>query len=149
AELSLANIQRIEIVRGSHSTLYGSSAIGGVINFITEKNMKPGLNADLNLQTGTFGEGSFDFTQNLLLNYTTHEGFYFSGEVYNSNVKGFDATVKNTPPVFGSYDKDNFDKTDIFGKAGYAANNLDLFIAYKRTDQKEDIDDGAFADDDN
>ena len=149
AELSLANIHKIEIVRGSHSTLYGSSAIGGVINFITEKNMKPGLNADLNLRTGTFGNGSFDFSQNLLLNYTTLESFYFSGEIYNSNVKGFDATVKNTNPVFQNYDKDNFDKTDIFGKAGYAANNLDLFVSYKRTDQKADIDDGAFADDEN
>lgn len=149
AELSLGNIHKIEIVRGSHSTLYGSSAIGGVINFITEKNMKPGLNADLNLRTGTFGNGSFDFSQNLLLNYTALEGFYFSGEIYNSNVKGFDATVKNTNPVFQNYDKDNFDKTDIFGKAGYAANNLDFFVSYKRTDQKADLDDGAFADDEN
>ncbi|MBK8517093.1 MAG: TonB-dependent receptor plug domain-containing protein [Saprospiraceae bacterium] len=37
SEISLANIDRIEIVRGSHSTLYGSSAIGGVINIITKK----------------------------------------------------------------------------------------------------------------
>jgi vitamin B12 transporter len=34
AELSLANIDRIEIVRGSHSTMYGSSAIGGVVNIM-------------------------------------------------------------------------------------------------------------------
>lgn len=150
SELSLANIQKIELVRGSHSTLYGSSAIGGVINFITEKNMKPGLNADLNLKTGTFGSGTLDLSQNLLLNYTTYNGFYFSGEVYNANVKGFDATVKNNPlPAFQNYDNDNFNKTDIFGKAGYAANNLDVFISYKRTDQKVDIDDGAFSDDDN
>ena len=35
-ELSLTNLDRVEIVRGAHSTLYGSSAIGGVINLITK-----------------------------------------------------------------------------------------------------------------
>lgn len=150
SELSFANIQKIELVRGSHSTLYGSSAIGGVINFVTEKNMKPGLNADFNLRTGTFGNGAFDLSQNLLLNYTAYNGFYLSGEIFNANIKGIDATVKRTGAnLFQNYDNDNFDKTDLFGKAGYADNKWDVFISYKRTDQKVDIDDGAYSDDDN
>lgn len=35
--LPLDNVQRIEVVRGPASVLYGSDAIGGVINIITEK----------------------------------------------------------------------------------------------------------------
>ena len=35
--LSNSNIKQIEIVRGAASVLYGSSAMGGVINIITEK----------------------------------------------------------------------------------------------------------------
>lgn len=37
ADLNTLNIERIEIVRGPQSVLYGSDAIGGVINIITKK----------------------------------------------------------------------------------------------------------------
>lgn len=38
--INLSEIERIEIVKGAVSTLYGSDAIGGVINFITKKHAK-------------------------------------------------------------------------------------------------------------
>ena len=37
AHLDTVNIERIEVVRGPQSTLYGSDAIGGVVNIITKK----------------------------------------------------------------------------------------------------------------
>ncbi|MHA2620334.1 MAG: TonB-dependent receptor plug domain-containing protein [bacterium JZ-2024 1] len=37
AQMSLENVERIEVVKGAQSALYGSEAVGGVINIITRK----------------------------------------------------------------------------------------------------------------
>ncbi len=49
------NIERIEIVKGSLSTLYGSSAIGGVINIITKKSTQS-LHLNAAIRFGSYGE---------------------------------------------------------------------------------------------
>ncbi len=49
AHLTTENIERIEIIRGAGGTLYGSQAIGGVINIITKRGRGPaefGLSAE-------------------------------------------------------------------------------------------------------
>jgi outer membrane receptor for ferrienterochelin and colicins len=41
SRFSIANLSRVEVVRGPSSSLYGSSALAGVVNLITEKPTKP------------------------------------------------------------------------------------------------------------
>ncbi|MBI4247341.1 MAG: TonB-dependent receptor, partial [Candidatus Rokubacteria bacterium] len=41
SELSVDAIDRIEVIRGPQSTLYGADAIGGVVNIITKKGQGP------------------------------------------------------------------------------------------------------------
>lgn len=50
----LADVERIEVVRGPQSALYGSQAIGGVINIITKKGEGP-TSASLFAEGGTLG----------------------------------------------------------------------------------------------
>ncbi len=51
--ISLENIEKIEIVRGASSALYGSSAMGGVINIITKKPGKK-VSGSVSIEAGTF-----------------------------------------------------------------------------------------------
>lgn len=47
-------VDRVEVVRGPASTLYGSNAMGGVINVITRQAQKEGLSATLSTQYGSY-----------------------------------------------------------------------------------------------
>ena len=49
--IDMESVERIEVIKGPHSVLYGSQAIGGVVNFITRKGNKNGslINGDMKL----------------------------------------------------------------------------------------------------
>ena len=51
--ISLADIEKIEIIRGASSSLYGSNALGGVINLISKNQVKDGKNMFLGMKYGT------------------------------------------------------------------------------------------------
>lgn len=64
--LNLDNVGRIEIVKGASSALYGSNAVGGVINIITRESMEP-WTANVNSRFNTLGNewrngANFSFT---------------------------------------------------------------------------------------
>ena len=56
ADLLVGDISRIEVLRGPQSTLYGSQAIGGVVNIVTADPQKP-FGGDLQLEGGGYGTG--------------------------------------------------------------------------------------------
>jgi len=53
--LKAGDIERIEVVRGNQSSLYGSDAIGGVINIITRRADDDGVRVNLEAEAGSFG----------------------------------------------------------------------------------------------
>ncbi|MGH9856258.1 MAG: TonB-dependent receptor plug domain-containing protein, partial [Acidobacteriota bacterium] len=52
-ELTTDNVERIEVVRGPQSPLYGSESMGGVINIIT-RNGDPGVHPEARFEGGSF-----------------------------------------------------------------------------------------------
>lgn len=51
--LNIDQIERVEVLRGSRSVIYGSDAIGGVIQVFTRRNAGPGLQPRLKLGFGS------------------------------------------------------------------------------------------------
>ena len=52
--MNLDHVGRIEIVKGASSALYGSNAVGGVINIISRENLEP-WTANVNTRYNSFG----------------------------------------------------------------------------------------------
>lgn len=53
-DVQLAGVERVEIVKGAASALYGSDALGGVINLITRKMIDPGVRNSLTATGGSY-----------------------------------------------------------------------------------------------
>ncbi|MFD1602193.1 TonB-dependent receptor domain-containing protein [Flavobacterium artemisiae] len=103
SRISVSNIERIEIIKGASSSLYGSEALGGTINIITrhgviEPQMQASVNyGSLNIVDATL-EGETPFldnkgTANLAANYYRTDGF-------NTNSKYIKGT---TSPPYDNY----------------------------------------------
>lgn len=53
--MGLANVERVEIIRGPSAVQYGPSAMGGVINVITKRGVEDTFNATAEAGLGSFG----------------------------------------------------------------------------------------------
>lgn len=60
SRIDMGNVKRIEVLKGAGSALYGSEAIGGVINIITNSSQE-NINISSNTRYGEYGQ----FTQNI------------------------------------------------------------------------------------
>ena len=55
-QIAIGDVDRIEIVRGPNSSLYGERAVSGVINIITKRPTAGKPSGSINLQLGSWGE---------------------------------------------------------------------------------------------
>lgn len=85
------NIERIEIVKGAQSALYGSDAMGGVINIITKKRDRDGFLAENTTRYGSFNDvrqhNGIGFSVGRLSSYTNFQlqhtdGWQNTGDEY-------------------------------------------------------------------
>lgn len=139
---ALDNIDRIEVLKGSQSTLYGSDAVAGVINLISKKGGKKPLNVNVNLSAGSYD--TFKGAVSLSGSGEKGQSYFLSYNKITS--KGFSSAHDSTGKA--NFDRDGFDQ-DLFQLnytvKPFAKTSVRLFGKY--SNNQADIDAGPFKDD--
>ncbi|HVW99211.1 MAG TPA: TonB-dependent receptor [Candidatus Babeliaceae bacterium] len=139
---ALDDIERIEIVKGTQSTLYGSDAVAGVINIITKKGDKKPFNLHLDLSAGSYST----YQGNISVSGNNGKGQTYFLSYNKITGKGFSSAYDSTGKA--GFDKDGFDQ-DVL-QLNYAfkpseRTSVRLFGKYNYN--HSDLDEGAFTDD--
>ncbi len=96
-----ANIERIEVVKGPDSVLYGSGALGGAINIITKQPTKP-FEGNINVSAGSFN--------------AQNSGLYIAGIENNITY----AVSANKYISDGHLANSQYNASDYYEKLGYS-----------------------------
>jgi outer membrane receptor for ferrienterochelin and colicins len=133
--ISVAHVERVEVVRGPSSSLYGSDALAGVVNIITKEARQP-LEASAQTRYGTHD------TSDLNARVGFKEGAWKGQAVLNRFASGgYDVhpdAVGNTTPSFTDYSGRGrlsyrlSDRTAVSLSSGYAQENVSNTVGVGR-----------------
>jgi iron complex outermembrane recepter protein len=96
SQIRLTNVQRVEVLKGPTSALYGSGEAGGLINYVT-KQPKEMLEGQMQLRLGSYDQkyGSGDFSGPLTKKLLARGAYYFEDrDTFRNN-----STARNTHGV--------------------------------------------------
>lgn len=133
------NIERVEILRGPQSILYGSNAMGGVINLITKKS-----NASTLLSLSADGGSYNTFRTNAGLN-GMFNNFIYAFSLGRIKSDGFSAANEK----YGNTEKDGFSNYNLLTSISYRfSDNLFTIINFRYLKSDADYDQsGIYGDD--
>ncbi|MGI4729967.1 MAG: TonB-dependent receptor plug domain-containing protein, partial [Janthinobacterium lividum] len=133
-------IERIEIIKGGQSTLYGSDAVSGVINIITKKGGPEGIGVYGTLTGGSYGSQK----QNVGLNGSMNK-FSYNVSYTHDQTDGISEAAD--PNHTGTFDKDGYNLSALNANFSVeAARGLRISPFFRFTSGSYKYDNGAFAD---
>ena len=126
ADLNVDNVQKIEILRGPQSTLWGSDAVGGVINIITKKGSgKPATYASFEGGSfSTYKETIGASGQNGRLDYSVTASRTDSAGFSARNLNENDGYENTTLSARGGANLEGVLRIDFIGR--YSASDVDI-----------------------
>jgi len=134
ADLSTENVERIEIVRGAQSTLYGSDALGGVVNIITRRGAGEPT-GEVSVEGGSYAT----FTERAALRGGGQAYDYSLGVSRNDSggISAADARDGNT-------EHDRYGSSAFSVRAGASPSDIiDLDATFRYESGRSDIDDSG------
>jgi len=139
--LPLGEVERIEILRSGQSSLYGSDAVGGVINIITRNENSKKLSTRLNLSTGSYGHRMLDAA----VNGKGKNGLQYKLQYNRNSARGFSSALDtNKVKVF---DKDGMQQDFLLAQLNTnQQKNWILRLGFQGSWYKNDLDQAAFED---
>ena len=114
SRLTVGNIKQIEVVKGPSSSLYGSEALGGVINIITEKPKSKELHGNASYRFGSFTQQDINldikqrinkFRYAFFANRFSSEGYDLNPDVEGQTVNPFENYTLNGRVFYDFNDK--------------------------------------------
>ncbi len=143
AHIYFDNIDRVEILRGPQSPLYGSDALAGIVNIITKRGQGP-ARWTMGLSGGSYGT------------YSGQAGVSGSSDRvdYSLGASGFTTGGISAASTLraGNSEKDGYRNLSLSGRLGVSLRkNLDFEVVGRAVDAGTDIDNfgGAYGDDPN
>lgn len=138
--IALDQVQRIEVLKGGQSTLYGSDAVAGVINIITQKPVSKGWGANATVSAGSYGT----FRQDAGVNGSTGKFSYLAGYSHLQS-KGFSAATDQAGGH--NFDKDGISQHNAHVRLGWQLSpRLQAYVMSRLGYYKADLDAEAFVD---
>ena len=138
--LPLGEVERIEILKGGQSTLYGSDAVAGVVNIITRKNEAGKPAVGLHLNAGSFGARSMDLSSS-----GTANNIRYKLQYTRSSADGFSAALDTSRNK--SFDKDGMKQSFLLAQFSSASKSKWSWnTGMQWSKYKNELDQSAFKD---
>ena len=132
--LAIADIDRIEIIKGAQSGIYGANAVAGVINIITKKATKD-LRINSSIELGAFNTKKIQISASQKIDKLS---FYFG---YTKNTTdGFTSQATKDENI-EQYEDDSYSNQTLNANISYDISEKDILeIKYTDIDAKVDYD---------
>ncbi len=139
--IPLEQIERIEILRGGQSTLWGSDAVAGVVQIFLKKETQKPIVVNANAGYGTYNS----WRAGLGINGTISKLGY-NVQYNHFKTDGISSAYDSTGK--GSFDKDGYRQDNFQGELHYAiSNHFSLKAFGNLSTYHNGLDEGAFTDD--
>jgi vitamin B12 transporter len=139
--INTAQIERIEILKGAQSTLWGSDAVAGVVNIITKKGGKSGIRPVLGFSYGSYRTARITAGINGEL-----KKFSYNLNYNQTRSRGFSSAHDSTGG--GNFDNDGFRQHNFQANLSYRFSPaLSIQAMTNYGNYRSELDAGAFADD--